>query len=101
MPKHRLNIKTGLQAEKWQLMLNALYQGEMRNDAGQGSISEADKIDAYVVLDLAANYQVSPELQIYSTVDNLLGEEYLVAAQPMGYRPGKPLAVHLGAKYQF
>ena len=101
VPKHRLNIKTGLQAEKWQLMLNALYQGEMRNDAGQGSISEADKIDAYVVLDLAANYQVSPELQIYSTVDNLLGEEYLVAAQPMGYRPGKPLAVHLGAKYQF
>ena len=101
VPKHRLNIKTGLQAEKWQLMLNALYQGEMRNDAGQGSISEADKIDDYVVLDLAANYQVSPELQVYSTVDNLLGEEYLVAAQPMGYRPGKPLAVHLGAKYQF
>jgi Fe(3+) dicitrate transport protein len=101
VPAHRLNIKTGLQAEKWQLMLSALYQGEMRSHAGQGTISDEDKIDAYVVMDLAANYQVLPELQIYSTVDNLLGKEYLVAAQPMGYRPGKPTAVHLGAKYRF
>jgi len=101
VPTHRLNIKTGLQAEKWQLMLSALYQGEMRSHAGQGTISDEEKIDAYLVLDLAANYQVLPELKIYGTVDNLLGEEYLVAAQPMGYRPGKPTAVHLGAKYQF
>lgn len=101
VPAHRLNIKTGLQAEKWQLMLSALYQGEMRSHAGQGTIRDEDKIDAYVVMDLAANYQVLPELQIYSTVDNLLGREYLVAAQPMGYRPGKPRTVHLGAKYQF
>ena len=101
VPKHRLNIKTGLQAEKWQLMLSALYQGEMRSHAGQGTISEEEKIDAYLVLDLAANYQILPELKIYTTVDNLLGKEYLVAAQPMGYRPGKPRTVHLGAKYSF
>ena len=101
VPAHRLNIKTGLQAEKWQLMLSALYQGEMRTHAGQGTISAEEKIDAYLVLDLAANYQILPELKIYTTVDNLLGKEYLVAAQPMGYRPGKPRTVHLGAKYQF
>ena len=101
VPAHRLNIKTGLQAEKWQLMLSALYQGEMRTHAGQGTISDEDKIDAYVVMDLAANYQLMKALQLYGTVDNLLGKEYLVAAQPMGYRPGKPRTVHLGVKYQF
>jgi len=101
VPKHRLNIKVGIQAEKWNLMLGALYQGEMRDQAGQGSIPEADKIDSYVVLDLAANYQVKPELAVYGTVDNLMGEEYVVAAQPMGYRPGKPRAVQLGVKYSF
>ncbi len=101
VPTHRLNVKAGLQAEKWQLMLSGLYQGEMRNDAGQGSISDDDKIEAYLVLDLAANYHVLEELQLYATVDNVLGKEYLVSAQPMGYRPGKPTAVHLGAKYKF
>ena len=101
VPTHRLNIKTGIQAEKWSLMLGALYQGEMRDQAGQGTIADADKIDSYLVLDLATKYQIKPELAVYGTVDNLMGEEYVVAAQPMGYRPGKPRAVQLGVKYSF
>jgi Fe(3+) dicitrate transport protein len=101
VPAHRLNVKTGFHAQQWQLNVSALYQGEMRDKAGQGSITEADKIDAYVVLDLAVNYQVQPELAVYGTVDNVLGNEYTVAAQPMGYRPGKPRTVQLGVKYTF
>jgi Fe(3+) dicitrate transport protein len=101
VPAHRLNVKTGFHAQQWQLNVSALYQGEMRDKAGQGSITEADKIDAYVVLDLAVNYQVQPALAVYGTVDNVLGNEYTVAAQPMGYRPGKPRTVQLGVKYTF
>ena len=101
VPKHRLNVKAGLQGEKWQVNLSALYQGDMRANAGQGDIPAEDLIEAYLVMDLAANYQLQPELTLYSTIDNLLGDEYLVAAQPMGYRPGKPRAMHLGVKYQF
>jgi Fe(3+) dicitrate transport protein len=101
VPTHRLNIKSGIEAEKWQLLISALYQGDMRANAGQGSISAEDKIDAYMVFDLAANYKVRPELTLYSTIDNVLDEEYVVAAQPMGYRPGKPRAAHVGVKYQF
>jgi len=101
VPVHRLNVKTGVHSEKWQLNLSALYQGEMRDKAGQGTIADADKIDAYLVLDLALNYKVRPELAVYGTVDNLLGNEYVVAAQPMGYRPGKPRTVQLGVKYSF
>ncbi|OUR67962.1 hypothetical protein A9Q73_04580 [Bermanella sp. 47_1433_sub80_T6] len=101
VPAHRLNVKTGVHAEKWQLNLSALYQGEMRDKAGQGTIADADKINAYLVLDLAVNYKVKPELALYGTVDNLLGNEYTVAAQPMGYRPGKPRTLQLGVKYSF
>ena len=101
VPAHRLNVKTGVHSEKWQLNLSALYQGEMRDKAGQGTIADADKIDAYLVLDLAVNYKVKPELALYGTVDNLLGNEYTVAAQPMGYRPGKPRTLQLGVKYSF
>jgi Fe(3+) dicitrate transport protein len=101
VPTHRLNIKSGIEAEKWQLLISALYQGDMRANAGQGSISAEDKIDAYTVFDLAANYKLRPELTLYSTIDNVFDEEYVVAAQPMGYRPGKPRAAHVGVKYQF
>lgn len=101
VPTHRLNIKTGIEAENWQLLFSALYQGDMRANAGQGSISAEDKIEAYTVFDLAANYKVRPELTLYTTIDNVLDKEYVVAAQPMGYRPGKPRSAHLGIKYQF
>jgi len=75
LPEHRLNLKAGVQHEAWMVQLSALYQSEMRNSAGQGSIPEDQKIDAYTVLDLSANYQVLPQLQAYTTVDNLLGKE--------------------------
>ena len=101
VPAHRLNIKTGIEAETWQLLISALYQGDMRANAGQGSISAEDKIEAHTVFDLAANYKLRPELTLYGTIDNVFDEEYVVAAQPMGYRPGKPRAAHVGVKYQF
>lgn len=101
VPTHRLNVKTGIHGEKWQLNVSALYQGDMRANAGQGAISESDLIDAYLVLDLAASYQLYPELNLYATIDNILDKEYLVSAQPMGYRPGKPQTLHAGVKYKF
>jgi len=101
LPEHRLNLKLGVKHLDWSLMFSALYQSDMRDVAGQGDIAQAQRIDAHTVLDLAANYQVNPMVGVYSTVDNLLGEEYMAAAQPMGYRPGKPRAIHAGVKVAF
>jgi len=101
LPQHRLNVKAGLQHDLWSLQLSMLYQSEMRNEAGQGSIPEDEKIDAYTVLDVSAFYQVHPSVQVYSTIDNLINKEYMVAGQPMGYRPGKPRAIHAGVKVGF
>ncbi|WP_396588126.1 TonB-dependent receptor family protein [Bermanella sp. R86510] len=101
VPEHRLNLQAGLDAGNWGVNLSLLYQSDMRAAAGQGTIDEADLIDAYTVVDLAAYYQVNSSWQVYSNIDNLMDKEYVVAAQPMGYRPGKPQTIHLGAKLQF
>lgn len=101
LPQHRFNVKAGLQHDLWSLQLSMLYQSEMRNEAGQGSIPEDEKIDAYTVLDVSAFYQVHPSVQVYSTIDNLMNKDYMVAGQPMGYRPGKPRAIHAGVKVGF
>ncbi|WP_420591971.1 TonB-dependent receptor family protein [Bacterioplanoides sp.] len=101
LPEHRLNIQTGIQRGDWRVNLSALYQSEMRNVPGKGEIPEEDKIDAFTVFDLSANYQLTEALQVYSTVDNLLDEEYVVSAKPYGFRPGKPRSVNVGAKFKF
>lgn len=101
VPNHRLNFQVGLQKNAWKANLSALYQSEMRDTPGQGTIAENEIIDAYVVVDISASYQVIPALQLYSTVDNVLANEYVVASQPYGYRPGKPQSVNFGIKYKF
>lgn len=101
LPEHRLNLQAGIGKEKWQVTLSALYQSKMRNIPGEGSIGETDRIDAHTVVDLTASYQVRPNCQLYSSVDNLLDETYIVSAKPYGYRPGKPQSINLGVKYQF
>jgi len=101
LPEHRLNVQTGVQRDAWKLNLSALYQSEMRNVPGVGKIDEADKIDAYTIFDLSSSYQLTQQLQLYGTVDNLLGEEYVVSAKPYGFRPGKPRSLNIGAKLRF
>lgn len=101
LPKHRLNAKAGIQKNNWKVHLSALYQSDMRDTPGQGTIADEEKIAAYTVFDLAASLQVLPELQVYGTIDNLSGEEYVVASNPYGYRPGKRQSVNMGIKFKF
>jgi Fe(3+) dicitrate transport protein len=101
VPQHRLNAQFGIQRNAWKANLSALYQSEMRDTPGQGAIADNEIIDAYVVIDVSASYQVLPALQLYTTVDNLIGSDYVVASMPYGYRPGKPRSANLGIKYRF
>lgn len=101
LPEHRFNLQLGVAKGKWAANLSALYQSEMRNVPGQGNIASQDRIDAYTVIDLSANYQIHPSLKLYGTLDNALGNEYVVSAKPYGFRPGKPRSINIGAKYQF
>jgi len=101
LPEHRLNLQAGVQFNRWSFNTSLLYQGDMRNIPGQGEIDVADKIPSYVVVDLSGKYQLNPSCELYTSVDNLLGNEYVVAAKPYGYRPGKPQSINLGVKYQF
>lgn len=101
VPQHRLNAQFGIQRNAWKASLSALYQSEMRDTPGQGTIADTSKIEAYTVFDVSTSYQVMPQLQVYGTVDNLLGNAYVVASMPYGYRPGKPRSANLGVKYKF
>ena len=101
LPEHRLNAKVGLQKDTWKVNLSALYQSEMRDTPGQGSIADDEKIESHLVFDLSASMQVMPALQVYGTFDNILAEEYVVASKPYGYRPGKRQSINAGLKYSF
>ena len=101
LPEHRLSAQIGLAKDLWQVNASLLYQSEMRNVPGTGSIAEADLIEEHTIVDLSASYQAMPALQVYSAIDNIFDEQYVAGVKPYGFRPGKPRAINLGAKYQF
>ena len=101
LPAHKLNLQAGLNHERLALNASVLYQSEIRTISGEGAIPDAQKVSAYWVLDLSATYQVLSDLEVYSTLDNVFDKAYLVSSKPYGYRPGKPLSVNFGVKYQF
>lgn len=101
LPEHRLNAQFGFGKDDWQINASVLYQSDMRNVPGEGTIAEEDLIEAHTILDISANYQLLSAVQLYSTVDNVLDEQYVAGVKPYGFRPGKPRSINIGAKYQF
>ena len=101
LPEHRLNMQFGIGKDNWKFNASMLYQSEMRNIPGEGSIDEADLIEAHTVFDMSASYDVLRELQLYSTLDNVFDEQYIAGVKPYGFRPGKPRSINVGAKYKF
>lgn len=101
LPEHRLNLQTGFRTGSWAFNASALYQSEVRNAPGEGSIPSEDRVNAYTVVDMAGSYQFSQQLQVYGTIDNVFANEYIVAVRPFGFRPGKDRSFNLGAKFKF
>jgi iron complex outermembrane receptor protein len=61
-------------------------------------------VPAYAVVGLKANYQVSPQAAVYASVVNLLNRQYVtfnIASQATAYQAGMPLAVTVGARFNF
>lgn len=101
LPEHRLNAQLGFGKDNWKVNASVLYQSDMRNIPGEGSIDESDLIEAHTVVDLSASYNALRNLKLYSTIDNIFGEEYVAGVKPYGFRPGKSRSINVGVKYQF
>lgn len=97
--KHQLGFIASLQHQKYEISLNGKYQSAMRTKAGQGSITEGEKVGNYFTLDFAAKYHFNKHLTFKTAVTNLFDNEYEVARSPYGLRPGRPLMFNLGVNF--
>lgn len=102
LPEHQLSVSVGVaNLSGVGVHLNGRYVGAMRTVAGQGDLVEDASIDNHFVLDLSANYSVSPYATIFASIRNLGDNTYAVARRPAGLRPGMPRVAQLGVKVSF
>ncbi len=101
LSKHQVTSSIGIVNDAFALNVRANYVAASRSEAGSGDIEEYDRIDARVVFDASVSYQLSDNVSISATVDNLFNKVYLVARRPIGLRPGKPRTLIAGVKVSF
>jgi Fe(3+) dicitrate transport protein len=101
IPENLWQVSAGVVGGKWESFLNVNYTDEMRTVADQGTIASNEKIDAYVVVDIAGKYFVTENIAMIGRVDNLLDNDYLVSRRPAGLRPGKPRQLFAGVQMGF
>ncbi len=96
IPKHQLNSTISLQTIKFQLHLNANYNGKFSTIA-DGSV----EIPAYFTLDASLMYRLTAAVTFKSRILNILDESYAVSRAPAGLRPGHPFGVYAGFEVKF
>ena len=99
IPEHQASLSLGIVGERWDAFLAAAYAGEMRTRPGKGPNPQGEGIDAHLVVDLAAHFELTKWLEASVQVRNLLDETYLASRRPAGLRPGMPRALVLGLSW--
>ncbi len=98
IPRVQYSISLGMDYKKWQNNINLMYQG---NVVDQSVEQNQLLIGSYGIIDLVSRYNYSKKGSLYVKADNLLGVDYVVAARPFGFRPGKPQAFSIGISQTF
>lgn len=101
IPRQQFNASISLDHSKFQINLNARYNGEFRTQAGSGSIPQNELVASNFILDLSGKYYFNSKLSARLNIINLLDETYAVSRVPAGLRPGHPFGSYLGLEYRF
>jgi len=101
MPKHQFNASVSLEESKFEINLNARYNGEFRTVAGTGIIPSNKKVASNFIVDISGKYYVNKKLNITANIINLLNNTYAVSRVPAGLRPGHPFGIYSGLEYRF
>ncbi len=101
VPRHQVTLVAGLEDDRWSVQFLTNFVSEIRTEAGQGDIPDLERVDGRTVVDLASDYHVTDDVRLFFQVLNLLDNDYAVARQPYGLRPGRPRTAIGGLSVRF
>ncbi len=97
IPQHQWNVNTGIVLPRFELNFNARYQGSFGTLAGTGT--EAQPLEAYFIVNAAAQYALSDQVNLKMNVVNLFDEVYAASRVPAGFRAGHPFGIYAGLSF--
>jgi len=109
IPELTLNLGTGIESKKWGAFLSANYVSDTYTSANNVNVqlngenqpdARYGKTDAYWVADASAFYKMNKSVKLFTGVQNVFDESYLVSRQPQGARGGLPQFVYAGIEVE-
>lgn len=106
---HLFTGSIGIENAKYNVTLTSRFVSKTRTKPGQEEeiipannvmYTDVNTIDRNWVFDLSGNYTLNKNITLFSTVNNLFNNKYIVANLPQGYRPGMPFAINVGVRAQ-
>jgi len=105
IPELTVSLGTGVETKKWGAFIagnyvSATYTSANNVDEQINGDGDPDarygKTDSYFTADVSAFYRINETVKLFSGVQNLFDEEYVVSRQPDGARGGLPRFVYAG-----
>lgn len=90
-PEYSVKVKLGYKTGSLDFSTSAIYVGEKLDS------SRAEKLEAYTLVDMAANYQVTSALNTTVLIKNVLDKEYT----PNTTYEGTPLNITINLTYEY
>lgn len=105
IPEWKISAGVGLDYSKWGTHLDATWTSEMYGTGGNYdapiSSSREGKVDAAVLVDLSAWYQINDQWRVIGGVYNILDEVGVVSRLPEGPRTGRGRNLYAGFEVLF
>jgi Fe(3+) dicitrate transport protein len=98
IPDHQAFVSVGFEKGQWATYLSMNYVDSTCTVASCGPF---EKTDSAAVFDLGVHYRITPEVELYSVLENLTDEQHIAARQPYGGRAGKNFTWMAGARIDF
>ncbi|MFT6906735.1 MAG: Fe(3+) dicitrate transport protein [Oleiphilaceae bacterium] len=101
IPEHQYSFSTGIAAKKWRIDTVLKYVGE-RNDTANENVNPSNRvINSYAVVDLKGSFNITQDVKVYTSINNIFDKEYVTSLRPYGARPGAPQIAQIGMKVSF
>lgn len=107
---HLLTGSIGINKSKFSALIMGRYIGKTRVKPSQNDFifpqenqdyASINALKGFLMLDLSANYKLTPVFTAFTTINNLTNSRSIVANLPQGFRPNIPLSVNIGLKAHF
>lgn len=100
LPRHQFYASLGVRTGKWNAGFDTHWGSGMRTVAGRGPAPLLERTDAYAVLNLSSEYELSKRASLFANVQNVTNNRYIVARRPAGVRPGLPRLFMAGIHFR-